>query len=186
MTANRTIIIFGILILIACSCIYPKVHLSKDEKELLHYKSGKSMSFFRSNIELDTVYFRNSGYRNGFVPNFDFWWDKKVWADTSSRRGLYLSINASSNFPYGKYKERDLNLYLIIRFLKREDSEALQLSIDGFDEVYSLNQNTIDTLVFHRTPDGFCSACVAKVVWQKNLGLVEIEKKDGVNWRIIK
>ena len=141
------------------------------------------MSIFSSGKELDTVYFRNSSYRTGYVPNFDFWWGKKFSGDSLRRRGFYLSVNASSNFPRNKYTERNLNLYLMIRFLKNDDSKDLELSVDGFDEVYQLTEKT-STLLFHRKSEGLCSDCIIKIKWEKKLGIVEMETKAGGVWTI--
>ena len=176
-----------IIVLIFCgkllsSCVYSKVSLTTEEKDLIPYGLNKSISIFSNGNLADTVYFSNhNGYKKGFVPNFDFWWAKKVHNDTSAKRGYYCSLNASSNLK--KRGDDNLNLYMIIHFTKRSDLGDLILRIEGFSEEIPLNVGTPKTIIFNRKyVERLCKSCVTKVIWKPNMGIVELVKNDGSVW----
>ena len=176
-----------LIVLIFCgkflsSCVYSKVGLTTEEKGLIPYGLNKSISIFSNGNLIDTVYFSNhNGYKKGFVPNFDFWWAKKVHNDTAAKRGYYYSLNASSNPK--KRGDENLNLYMIIHFTKRNDSGDLILWIEGFSEEIPLNVETPNTIIFNRKHvERLCKSCVTKVIWKPNVGIIELVKNDGSVW----
>jgi hypothetical protein len=164
------------------SCFYKKVILTTEEKQMIPYGTKKSRSVFRNGDKLDTVIFHNhNGYRKGYLPNFDLWWDRKIRNDSLKKRPLYLSLNASSNFPQSS--DHDLNLYLNIHFTKRHPSDKLSLWIEDFGKEKILDNTTKDTLVFDRTDVGRpCKSCVTKVIWKTDRGVIQLIKNDSSIW----
>jgi hypothetical protein len=165
------------------ACIYGKVKLTKTEKRLIPYWPQKTFSIFKYNNITDTVYFRKSG--RSYVPNFDHWWGKKVWSDTSTKRGFYHTIIAGSNFPHNKYTDKHLHLFLRISFAKKWDNDTLRLTIDDFDQTYNLCEYTSDTLVFERPKNKPCGECLTKILWALDRGIIQIDKNDATVWEIL-
>ena len=168
--------------------MYNKVAVSKENQDILAFDKREAEVVFKSNKnKIDTVAFSKIGYDNGFEPNFDFWWSTKVMNNSNkSKRSFNYRISALSNFPKNKYTKDNLNIYLHLNLVKLNDTSNLVLNIEEFQEKYTINDNTLDTLIFeNRKGEASCTNwdCTKKVKLHLSHGIIEIEKFDGTLWK---
>ncbi len=181
------IMALSIIASVATSC-YPRVSLTKAEKQLIPLKGRCSEVRMESDGGVvDTVRFERCDRR--YEAHFDVFWEKHMVPRERGRsRGYYGCYSDFTNFPRNAYSEINLNVGLTVYFTKRDNLDSLSLSIDGFTEEYELNASTQDTLIFddhERPPDRKNGKGIDRIVWHSRDGLLAIQKLDGTMWRTI-
>ena len=182
------LILFSFLLF---SCYYPKVAISKEEKETLVYPAKSKLLFSNKKGETDTVKIYVES-RRGFKPNLDFWWDKKVQkTDMESKtRRFGKTFITYPNFENNKQKTSNINLSLRLDYTKNEKDNGIVLSIEQFRESYTLNKVLSDSLIFQNKISynpKTCSEnsyCVSRVIYHRKKGIVLVEKGNGEIWTL--
>jgi hypothetical protein len=160
------------------ACVYPKVSLTKDEKNRILYQKKKTSVTFQNQGNRSAISFLRMGSRNGFERNFDFWWSRRVHDNQSRKRGFYHSVWLSAGSPNEEHGNSDLYIsFQRINFVKKSDDDSLTLSIEGFSPAYVLNLNTPDTLVFFQKQSQ-CRFCVSEITWEKSKGIIQLKKSE--------
>ncbi len=175
------------------SCLYKKVIITKEERNNIIYKN-KQLYLYESNIgNIDTlIIFKN--YPNGYEPNFDFWFRKKVVkSDTiSTRRDFGKRFSTYPNYEMNKLKNQNINLSVDILYMKTEFDNELKLTIYPFNEEFSLTGKNGKQYIFENNASKnleTCktnSYCVNKIIYQEGKGIVFIEKGSGEIWKLLK
>jgi hypothetical protein len=179
------IMVLSIIAIIATSC-YPRVSLTKAEKQLIPLKG--SCSEVRMESDAGVIYTqRFERWNRRYESHFDVFWAKHVvHRERGGFRGYYNVYSGSSRFSRKAYSFNDLSMMGSVYFTKQDDLESLNLSISGFTEEYVLNASTPDTLVFddhERPPDRINGKGIDRVVWHSREGLLAIQMLDGTMWR---
>ena len=175
--------------LICISCYYPKVNISNDEYNSIVYQKKQNLIFENKDKIQDTLLIYLN-YPKGFEPNFDYWWNKKVYKSntTNNKRTFSKKYVTYANLEKNKYKKANLNVNLIINYSKNEDDNGMTLSTDNFKEKYNLNNFTVnDTLIFiqkENVEDCKTENCLKKIKYLKSIGIVYLEKGNGEIWKL--
>jgi hypothetical protein len=176
---------------LSVSCYYPKVNISKEEKETLVYPAKSNLLFSNKKGQIDTlkIYVES---RRGFEPNLDFWWDKKIQKTDikSAKRRFGKTFITYPNFENNKQKTSNINLSLRLNYTKNEKDNGIVLNIDQFRESYTLNKVLSDSLIFQdkisynpkTCPEN--DYCVVRVIYHKKNGIVVVEKGNGEIWSL--
>jgi len=167
--------------------------VTKEEKSNIIYKN-KQQYLYESNIgNVDTVRIYKN-YPNGFEPNFDYWWRKKiVKSDTiSTSRDFEKKYSTYPNYEKNKLKVQNINFSVDISYLKTEFDNELILSIYPFKEKFSLSGVKGKQYIFENKESEnleTCKSnnyCVNKIVYEEGKGIVYIEKGNGDTWKLLK
>ncbi len=167
------------------ACYYKKVLVTSEEKSHILYKNGQQY-VYESNIgKIDTVIIRKN-YPNGYEPNFDKWWKKRIRkSDTiSEKRYFAKKFSTNPNYKRNKSKTQNINLGVDILYSKRESDNGLMLEIYDFPEQYLLTGINGTTHTFTK----ICEKnefCTQKIIYEEGRGIVFIEKGNGDSWKLL-
>jgi len=161
----------------------------------VHYYKNSKLLFISSSGKIDSVFYRK-GYPQGFEPNFDFWWNRKIYRiDTiSTKRSfgkMFTFYSDYYNEERKKYINSNINVSFSIYYRKDENDNGLILSVDNFKEKFNLNQyKKNDTLIFktknypNNLKDCNDPECLKIIKYIKEKGIVFLEKGNGEKWKL--
>ncbi|MCL9807638.1 hypothetical protein NAT51_19100 [Flavobacterium amniphilum] len=179
-----------LLSFLVISCYYPKVKVSKHEKESIVYPAKSKLIFTNTKGETDTVKIYAESHRR-FEPNFDFWWGQEVVkSDTRNKRQFGITFVTHPNFETNQKKHATINLSLRLKYIKSENDNGIVVTIDEFRESYTIDQMHNDSLVFKdrvtynpkTCPEN--DYCIKKVIYHKKKGIILVEKGSGEIWTL--
>ena len=170
------------------SCYYPKVSVTKTEREQIILPDKSKLLFINTTGQIDTVSIFVHKKR-GFESNFALWWNRKLdETDTvNSKRHFGKTFIASSKYSKNKTKESSVGLFLRVNYRKSTNDEGIILSIDEFKESYVLNNELADTLIFHNKNAFTLSCqnkCVQRLIYSRKKGIIHLEQSDGAIWKL--
>ena len=196
--ADRTLCDHGpsyLWLIVACALIgacHPRVKMTAAEHARIPIDGREDLVLMMNGSgELDTLVFRKWDRRD--KARFGGWYEKSRGEEPpqrGQRRGHYLTYSFE-RFPVTGPHVLDtthLDIWSDVDFTKHGDSEHLLLSMQGFEEQYTLNELTPDTLVFEvrrLPPHSGCGWCEKRILWSPTEGLLAVERTAGSVWRRI-
>lgn len=180
-----------IALLLACiiitSCSYPKVLISKEEKNYIQIKNRQQFIFLSDKGIKDTLLIYKN-YPFGYEPNFDFWWNKRISQNDTitSKRDFGKKFSTYANYENNSSKIQNMNLSVDIFYTKNEFDETMILSIEPFKEKYILKNDGTEQYVFENNDCSETNSyCVNKIVFELKRGIVYVEKGNGDKWNLL-
>jgi hypothetical protein len=177
--------IITLVIFLFQSCYYKKVMVTSEEKRYIQYKNDQQYVYESNTGNIDTVSIYKN-YPNGYEPNFDKWWKKRMRElDTiSEKRYFAKKFSTNPNYKKNESKTQNINLAEHILYVKKDNDDGLMLEIYDFEEKYLLTGNKGNRFSFTK----YCKNnefCVRKIIYEEGKGIVLVEKGNGDTWKLL-